>query len=244
MLISNPSERAAAVLTKRNAVLRFLRDETWTTADVLGSVMGVASRSTIHTTLKAMERDELIKHHSLPIAGRRDLPLWGITAHGLAMSWDQDEAFEDRPRFEPSRITLSRVPHQIDLQRARLAAEAAGWQDWVRGERLGFKVNNRPDALASTPKGVRVAVEIERTIKTRQRYQQILANHLEAIQAGHWVGVYYLTPPGIAERLKRVLESIPYILVNTERVALPESLRRRFRFVELSAFPEAEGKSE
>ena len=26
----------------------------------------------------------MVKYHSLPIAGRRDLPTWGITPHGLA----------------------------------------------------------------------------------------------------------------------------------------------------------------
>lgn len=240
MLISDPVERAAATAQKRRAVLRFLRDETWSVPDVLAQVAGITSRQGIHSTLKAMERDELVKHHSLPIAGRRDLPTWGITAHGLAFSWDEAEEIEDRPRFEPSRLSLSRVPHQIDLQRARLAAEAAGWTDWQRGERLGFSPPIRPDAMATTPKGVRVAIEVERTIKTRQRYQQILGSHLEAIRAQHWLAVIYLTPEGMADRLRRVVEAVPYILENGERKELNESHRRRFRFLELAQFPEKE----
>lgn len=241
MLISDPAERAAATAQKRRAVLRFLRDETWSVPDVLALVAGITSRQGIHSTLKAMERDELVKHHSLPIAGRRDLPTWGITAHGLAFSWDEAEEIEDRPRFEPSRLSLSRVPHQIDLQRARLAAEAAGWTDWQRGERLGFSPPIRPDAMATTPKGVRVAIEVERTIKTRQRYQQILGSHLEAIRAQHWLAVIYLTPEGMADRLRRVVEAVPYILENGERKELNDSHRRRFRFLELGQFPEKEG---
>lgn len=241
MLISDPAERAAATTQKRRAVLRFLRDETWSVPDVLAQVAGITSRQGIHSTLKAMERDELVKYHSLPIAGRRDLPTWGITPHGLAFSWDEAEEIEDRPRFEPSRLSLSRVPHQIDLQRARLAAEAAGWTDWQRGERLGFSPPIRPDALATTPRGVRVAIEVERTIKTRQRYQQILGSHLEAIRAGHWLAVIYLTPEGMASRLRRVVEAVPYILESGERKELNDSHRRRFKFLELSSFPEKEG---
>ncbi len=238
MLISDPKARAEATANKRRAVLRFLRDETWSVPDVLAQVAGITSRQGIHSTLKAMERDDLVKYHSLPIAGRRDLPIWGITSHGLAFSWDEAEEIEDRPRFEPSRLSLSRVPHQIDLQRARLAAEAAGWTDWQRGERLGFNPPIRPDALVTTAKGVRVAIEVERTIKTRQRYQQILGSHLEAIRAQHWLGVIYLTPEGMADRLRRFVEAVPYILENGERKELNESHRRRFRFLELSQFPE------
>lgn len=240
MLISDPVERAAATAQKRRAVLRFLRDETWSVPDVLAQVAGITSRQGIHSTLKAMERDELVKYHSLPIAGRRDLPTWGITSHGLAFSWDESEEIENRPRFEPSRLSLSRVPHQIDLQRARLAAEAAGWTDWQRGERLGFNPPIRPDAVVTTPKGVRVAIEVERTIKTRQRYQQILGSHLEAIRAQQWLGVIYVTPDGMAERLRRFVEAVPYILENGERKELNESHRRRFRFLELAQFPEKE----
>lgn len=240
MLISDPAARAAAVAAKRRAILRFLRDETWSVPEILGQVAGLASRQGTHSTLKAMERDELIKYHSIPFVGRRALPVWGITPHGLAFSWDEDEEFEDRPRFEPSRLTLSRVPHQIDLQRARLQAEAAGWSDWERGERLGFNPAVRPNALATTPKGERVAIQVERTIKTRQRYQQILGSHMDAIRAGQWVAVIYVCPEGMAARLRRVVESVPYILENGERKELSEWHHRRLRFMELATFPEQE----
>lgn len=242
MLISDPAERATITAAKRRAILRFLRDETWSISEVLAQVAGIASRQAIHSTLKAMERDELIKSHSLPIAGRRALTVWGVTPHGLAFSWDSDESMEDRPRFEPSRITLSRVPHQLDLQRARLAAEQAGWQDWQRGERLGMHPPLRPDALVTTPKGARVAIEVERTIKTRQRYQQILAGHLEAMRAEHWLAVIYITPVGMADRLRRTMDGVEYILINSERRELNDTHRRRFRFVELPDFPEQENK--
>lgn len=237
-LISDPRARAEAVATKRRAILRFLRDETWSIPEVLGQVAGIASRQGIHATLKAMERDELVRSHSMPIAGRRALPTWGITPHGLAFAWDDAEDMEDRPRFEPSRVTLSRVPHQIDLQRARLAAEAAGWTDWQRGERLGFSPPTRPDAIAVNPSGVVLAIEVERTIKTRARYQQILAQHLEAIRGNRWQGVIYLSPAGMPDRLRRVVEGVEYILQDGQRLALSDSHRRRFRFMALDDFPQ------
>jgi hypothetical protein len=50
MLISDPKERAAATALKRRAILRFLRDETWSTPDVLAKVASIASRQGIHAT--------------------------------------------------------------------------------------------------------------------------------------------------------------------------------------------------
>lgn len=241
MLISDPKQRAEATAQKRRAILQFLRDETWSVPEILAQVAGITSRQGIHTTLKAMERDELLKYHSMPIAGRRDLPTWGITAHGLAFAWEEDEVLEDRPRFEPSRLALSRVPHQVDLQRIRLAAESMGWKDWRRGERLGFSPSIRPDAVAISAKGAKVAIEIERTIKTRSRYQQIIAGHLDAIAANDWVGVYYICPEGMPVRLKRVFDSIEYITRNGDRLELTDSHRSRFKFMSQAEFIGGEG---
>ncbi len=240
MLISDPAERAQKSQEKRRALLRFLRDETWSVADVLAQVAGVASRQAIHKTLMQMEREELIKRHSLPNAGRVSLTAWGITPHGLAYSWDEGEDYEDRPHFEPSRLALSRVPHQVDLQLARLAAEAAGWSGWVRGERLGFKPVIRPDAITTSPKGALVAIEIERTIKTRKRYQAIIRDHLTQIRQGEWQVVFYLTPDGMAARLKKVFDSIDHVVFDGQRVAIEDAHRKRFRFLDLSAWPNVE----
>lgn len=237
MLISDPKERAAKAAEKRRAVLRYLRDETWTTAELLGKVMGIKTRQTIHRTLTGMERDELIKRHSLPIAGRVSLTLWGITPHGLAHAWDEDEEYQDRPHFEPGRLALSRVPHQVDLQRARLQAEAAGWTEWERGERLGFKPVIRPDAITTRPDGLRVAIEVERTVKTRKRYQAIIRDHLTQIKEQKWAGVLYLCPEGIGPRVKRIFDSIEYVVIDGQRVPLEGAHRKRFKFVALEEWP-------
>lgn len=239
-LISNPAERAQKAGEKRAALLGFLRDETWSVADVLSLIAGLSSRQATHKTLMQLERDELIKRHSLPIAGRVSLTVWGITPHGLAMSWTDGEKYEERPYFEPSRLNISRVPHQIDLQQARITAESAGWADWVRGERLGFKPLIRPDALVTSPKGTRVAIEVERTIKTRKRYQVVIRDHLTQIRQGEWQAVFYLTPDGMAARLKNLFDSIEHVMIDGQRVNLEDSHRKRFKFLDLSKWPNVE----
>lgn len=231
-LIRDQAERMAKRDEKRRAILRFLRDETWSCADVLATVAGINSRQVAHRTLSAMERDDLVKRHKLPIAGRVDLTAWGITPNGLGWAFDPSEPYEDRPYFEPSRLTLSRVPHQLDLQRARITAEAKGWTEWTRGERLGFKTAIRPDAIARHPNGHRVAFEVERTIKTRKRYQQILADHLGQIQADHWKAVFYLCDEGLAPRVEKIFQSIDHVMFEGNRVPITNHLGR-FRFLNL-----------
>ncbi|MGP9648819.1 MobC family replication-relaxation protein [Halomonas sp. AOP42-C2-23] len=240
-LISDPAARKRAAEEKRARLLAFLRDETWSTAPILQQVAGLQSRQAISTTLRQLERDQLVRRKPLTIAGLNNVVAWGITPHGLAMSWDDADDMEQRPVFEPSRLTLTRVPHQIDLQTARLAAEAAGWTDWQRGERQGKSEKGRitPDAVATRPDGVRVAIEIERTIKTQKRYQQIIAGHLNAIQSGDWKGVYYVCPDNLARRLQRLFDVIPYFLHQGERVPFEPQLRRRFQFMALDNFPPA-----
>lgn len=239
-LISDPAERMTRAQDKQAALLRYLRDETWSVSEVLASVAGVTSRQAIHKTLMQLERDELIKRASLPLPGRAPLTAWGITPHGLAMSLEEGEDYEPRPVFEPSRLSLQRIPHQVDLQLARQQAEAAGWSEWIRGERLGTNPVIRPDAIATSPKGARVAIEIERTIKTRKRYQVIIRDHLRQINAGSWQVVVYVTPEGMASRLKRVFDSIESVNFGSQRAALGDEHRRRFRFVELGDWPDLE----
>lgn len=223
MLLFSPAERAKRSEKKRLALLRFLRDETWSLAEILGQVMDIKTRASVHKTLVQVERDGLIKRHTMPVVwGRFSLTVWGITERGLACSWDDEEAYEVRPCFEPSRLALSRIQHQTGLQHIRLAAEKTGWKEWVRGERLGLgsKISIRPDAIAVSPDGLRIAIELEFTIKTRSRYQVIMRNHLQQIRQGNWDAVFYMGPNKHKERLKRIFSSIYYVPFFGEKLIL------------------------
>lgn len=232
MLISDPIARAERAQAKRDAVLRFLAGEVWTSAPILGQVAGVAARPAVHRLLVAMERDSLIRRSTAPILAGQGISLWGITPHGRALC---PEADPTGPTFEPSRISIQAVPHHLALQALRRQAEAAGWTDWMRGERLGQAVAIRPDAIAKTPAGVQVAVECELTIKTVRRYQSVLAEHLRAIVAGRWVGVYYTSPPSVARGLARMFAAIKTL---PGGVPFDDTRRSRFKIVTNTSFPE------
>lgn len=244
MLISDPKDRANRVEMKRRLVLRFLREETWTTVEVLGPVVGLETRQAVHKTLMQMEQDKLVRQHIFPIVGRKVITVWGITAHGLALSWEDNEPYEDRPHFEPARLVLSRLPHQLSLQKVRLAVEKSGWSEWVRGERLGFKSKIRPDAIVTRPDGLKVAIEVELTIKTKIRYRVIIREHLMKMRKGEWHAVIYLS--NYAPRLHKIFDSIDYVPLMGEKLQLNETHKKRFRILGIDSLSDwlSEGKNQ
>src|SRR5579859_1220946 len=70
---------------KTMSVLRFLRTTIYSTSPLLGQVMGIKDRSTIHVSLSNMEKAKLVRRQTFQeMTGR--LTLWGITAAGQEMS--------------------------------------------------------------------------------------------------------------------------------------------------------------
>lgn len=236
-LITDPKERTKRSQQKREAVLKFLRDEVWSTSEIIAEVMGVKTRQAVNKLLLTLMHEEKVKRATIDVGAGRGITLWGLTTHGLAFSFDEDEEIKDIPVFEPSRVAVSTLPHRLDIQKARLKALANGWKDWTPCDRGEFikthGVQHRPDALAVNPEGELVAIEVERTIKTRSRYQQVIASHLKAMSDGKWAHVYYITPEGVSDRLKKVIYSIDTIKVGGQQVQLKGSYLERFTFVDL-----------
>ncbi|MCL4470127.1 MAG: hypothetical protein M1547_03095 [Gammaproteobacteria bacterium] len=207
-----PAERAARVAQKRAALLGFLRDELYTTATVVGQLLGLNSRQAIHTTLTAMERDELVRRETVTTPAGRRVTLWGITSHGQAFAFDPASEVPQERYFEPGRVGLTVLQHTMDLQTLRLQAEVAGWAGWMLGDRMGkwAKNQSRPDAIVADPQGIKWGIECERTIKTRKRYEAILKDRLLAIKQGTVNKVVWLCPTEEqSNRLKAIIRSIP-----------------------------------
>jgi hypothetical protein len=231
MIFSDPAARAARAAEKKAKVLSFLASEVWTSATILGQVAGLTDRGATHRLATGMEAVGLIRRAPAPILAGQGVTLWGITTQGRALCPAADPA---GPIFEPSKISVVVVPHQLALQALRLRCEAAGWTDWTRGERLGA-VDVRPDVLARRPgAAVPVALEYERSIKTAKRYQSIISAHLRAISAGQWAGVYYICPPAIAAGLERLFAAIRAL---PGGVPFDQARRQKFKIVVESKFP-------
>lgn len=240
-LIATPAARRARALQKHWQVLRFLRQEIWSSQDILRQVMGVESRTAAHKNLTRMELDGLVRRHKVVGLGGGSLTLWGITPHGQGMAFDPASERPVATYFEPGRVAEITVQHTLDLQRLRLQAERAGWRDWVNGDRLPelLKGDKRPDATAMSPAGFVTAIEVERTIKTTKRYEQILASYLMAIKAGQVQQVVWLAPTAdLALRLKAIVLGIRAVTIKKQRFSVdPQRHHRGLHFLGYGEWP-------
>ena len=83
------------------------------------------------------------------------------------------------------------LEHRLLNQRVRLALEEKGGTGWLNGDRGAFIARYQAsgtDRTASLPwsSGAIIAVETERSLKTRARYITIITSHLAASDAGCW----------------------------------------------------------
>lgn len=226
------AQRTARNEEKMRLVLRFLREETWTHIDVIQKLLGIKTRSPVHTFLRKLEAQNLIKSDFLAVAYGRDIQLWGITSNGLAHSFDEDEQYQERPTFSVKKVTQSTMQHKLDLQYVRVLCEQKGFLNWRDGSRLGlrksgFKV---PDALIDMNNQT-VAIEVERTIKTAKRYADIIASHLRASRDGHWSKVIYLCPSEqVKKQLMKVFFSVKELKFEGQVFQLTDAHYQKFSF--------------
>jgi DNA-binding Lrp family transcriptional regulator len=231
MLISNYQERKQRTADKQQRLLALLRDETWTSAPMIAQWLNL-SLSAAYKTIASLEKKKLIKSFYVD-----DLKfkIWGITADGLLMSWQADEVMENRPYFQPSKIKPVMIQHHLDLQQARINAEKAGATNWVLGSLLPKNVGKRPDAITTLNNGDIIAIELERTVKTKKRYEVIFSHYLQEIKRGSYHQVHYVCPNNqFAARLARLFQLIESVPVAGERVRINDKHRDKFQVFGLS----------
>jgi hypothetical protein len=242
-LIPVHQERIMRAASNRSVVLSFLRTELFSTPQILGALVGFESRQAIHKLLKKLESTEEIRRHVVETLGG-GLTIWGITAHGQACAFDPDIEKVVSATFEPSRFSESTLRHSLDVQLLRVAAQKAGWNNWQNGDRMGVaaKDGKRPDALAVSPAGKRVAVEVERTMKTTKRYEIILVQYLKLLKSGEIDLVVWASPTDdFSKRLRAIITSIQTVRVEGKKVAIdPVRHHCNLRFVSYETWPNVE----
>jgi hypothetical protein len=203
--------------------------------------MGVESRTAAHKNLARMEDEGLLRRHKVEGLGGGAITLWGITSHGQALAFDPATEAPVASYFEPNRVAEITIRHALDLQRLRMQGERAGWRDWTNGDRLPelLKGGKRPDAMATSPAGLKTAIEIERTIKTSKRYEQILASYLMALKSEQVHQVVWLSPTDdLALRLRAIVLGIRSVTIQKQRFAVdPQKHHGRLSFLGYRQWP-------
>ena len=229
-LISDPVIRQQRIELKKQRLLSWLVDFTWTTPSIAGQVMGLQARSAIHKTLNMFEQQGLIRHSQIPFLMGRDITVFGITIDGLLWCDNEDDQFNSKPVFDPARVSISTFQHRLDVQRCRLKITEMNVTKWLAENNLPKSLSYRPDAIIHNT-DLNVALELERSAKTRKRYQQIIVQHLRQIKQGHYTQVHYVsTIDGFAERLQRLFHSISMVSVKGQQVLFTDDLKSHFKF--------------
>ena len=236
MLITAYSERQTRHREKIQRLLNFLKEETYSDFKTLMLLYGFRDHKSLYSLLSKVERMGLIQKHVL-VSRTMKISLWGITGDGLAVVLTPDDAIFPG-RFEPSKITGWTLEHHLDNQTARIILEQKGATGWVNGDRTTFlsryQTSHRPDGLITLPDGNVIAIETERRLKTRARYQSIIASHLLARTRKDWTYVFYIVPdPRKKHGLEQLFASIRHVIVNHQHIPLETRHRNVFRIYTL-----------
>lgn len=236
MLIHNVAVRNEAAKRRMRALLYFLKEETFSDFQTLKRVVGYKGKHNhaMYKLLnKAVAMGFLNKYEYPVLTGRKSL--WGITMQGLAMVVSvNDKVFP--AYFEPGKLRHSTLEHRLLNQRVRIALEEKGGTGWLNGDRGEFiarypSVRHRPDGIITLSSGAIVAVETERSMKTRARYISIINSHLAASDAGRWHYAMYVMPDGkTKESLVRLFSSIRTVMRNNVPVPFDAKNREMFLF--------------
>lgn len=230
MLIKSYKERRRRSLHNQQCILSFIRDVNYTNANNLSVHLRLSKSATYKYLCKLVEKNLLRKHFIQELG----LSIFGLTETGILMSWDEEERIEPRNAFQPSRTNASFVLHELQLQKAMIFAQQAGFRNWQPGHLIKEQLAKRPDAIVTNKKGEVFACEYERHSKSIKRLMVIISTYLQEIKRGRYDYVVYIAPDqNLASRLKRLFHSIERVPVNGVMVPLSQKHHSRFKFYSL-----------
>lgn len=227
------AERQFRADQKTLAVAEFLAGgETYSTPQILAQLLQI-DRSRAVALCQSMEKRGFLKSESHYIESRTQ-KVYGISPAGLALA-----DLCHNPAFELGRTNSGWIPHRLDTQKIHIKAAALGWTNWTpeRILKLDKSLKKLPDAAATNPQGQRIAIEIERSVKTAKRYAEVLIIYLKAIKSGTYAEVHYISPPAVAHLVERTIRSIKSVKVGGEVVQITDAHLLKFKFFTLDEWP-------
>ncbi|AJI47356.1 hypothetical protein [Francisella philomiragia] len=197
--------------------LDFLADEVYTNRQILKEVTGITSSQGIGGFIKRLEKLGFSREINLPSVEEpnKTYKIIGITSQGMA-----EANCLDRRGFEISKLKHSQLLHKFLCQQVHLQAIKQNHKyisgRWLTDEWFGGKNVKRPDAIIITQDNQKIAIEAERTIKSKYRYQQIIVQYLKMIKANQITKVRYVTPDQAkAQMVEKAIKSIKSVTVST-----------------------------
>lgn len=230
MIVNIPAmthdERIKRAQDKAQTVCEFLASgEIYSTPEIIASLLNL-DRSRAVACLKTLEKQGFVRSEEHYFEGRHQ-KIYGVTPQGLALA----DACQN-PHFEGGRTNAGWIPHRLAVQRMRVKSVSEGWTNWTpeRILRLDKTLKKIPDAVATNPDGKRVALEIERSVKTSKRYADLLIIYLKAVKAGKYDEVQYISPAGVDKLVERTITSIKKVKIGKDSVEITPAHHAKFKF--------------
>lgn len=246
--IHDETAKSKRIEEKQNIVLEFLSHEVFSTSEILGQLLNLG-RTATYKTLKSMEKSNLIRMYVIEyeLAQRGKQTIWGLTPQGALFATDFESAKVDF--YEAGRIATSTMAHSIAIQRVKVHGMAKGWTDWVSSRRLRQlaakdkgKWRQIPDAVAVSKKGKTIAFEIERTVKTPERYVVILGHYAKMLLDETVNEVFYIGPENLIKRLERLFSMIDRINIDSKVYPVHDNVRKHIHFLSFEEWYELDSQ--
>ncbi len=226
-----------AIFNQRiNKVLRFLIEENYSSLENIALLLNVPKQTAIRLTKHLCEKNYLTKLE-VDIGLARKISVFQPTNTGIMFAMVADEELPELR--EVSKVNAATIYHDLKLQQIRFKLEAQGYHSFQSSWHLtrilrkrGEKAPKIPDYTCINSNGDKVAIEYERTIKTRKRYQEIIGQYMDIKDRGIIKQVIYFTDEGFAEKLRHLFASVEFIYrAGSTQKCTPEQLIY-FKFVD------------
>ena len=215
-------------------VLSFLLCEKFTTASIIHQLLDLKTLRSVRKLVQRMVQKGLVYKHDVS----PNFSVFGITNEGIIKAQKDLNKIEVWSYFEPSKINYLTVNHALDIQKVHIACINLGL-DFTLGKELGSraKADKIPDAIIDF-NGKKICIEVERTMKTKRRYQNVIAHYMDEVILKKVNQVLYVCPTeSVRHQIKKVFGSIAtFPLKNDPRkrsVAFAENHRVFFKFVDV-----------
>lgn len=205
-----------AIFNQRiNKVLRFLIEENYSSLENLALLLNVPKQTAIRVTKHLCDKSYLNKVE-VDIGLARKISVFQPTNTGIMFAMVTDEELPELR--EVSKVNAATIYHDLKLQQIRFKLEAQGYHSFQSSWHLtrilrkrGEKAPKIPDYTCINSEGNKVAIEYERTIKTKKRYQEIIGQYIDIKERGIIKQVIYFTDDGFADKLRRLFQEIEFI---------------------------------
>ncbi|MCF6808547.1 hypothetical protein L3V79_09115 [Thiotrichales bacterium 19S9-12] len=208
-----------------NKILNWLYEFKFSNVAILRKYTGLQTPGVIKALKKLEEKGLVLRF----IPNQPLNTVWGITWNGIS----ELEKLDENQKFEPSKFNELTAIHHYNLQELKLLLLEKGVEMKATKKITLGKVGKVPDAIININNKT-IAVELERTIKSKQRYRALWGDYIKDIRDGKYTAVQYFLSNKRTKNLMNVFQKTGSILVNKQSVKFTGELKQKFKFTDIS----------